>query len=282
MHWATSGIEVSQWYSYSIEMLPPNDWRRQLVEHCGDLARTRSEGHVVPLAASEDVQVLHVHADDAPLEQLQRVDSPETRARPVAGVGGGADARIATLHDLEDVGGVPHLVRGVVGPLRVVVEPAADAVLLDELLDDVDRVHGLGGDRAQAHLLRELEDLAGARFVRRDTDHAVVDGTQALLGELGLDLGDGLVARVVAERHRLGRRELLAGVELDHLAARGAVLSMASMSAEAVEGVGLAADGEAAGLRLDGKGCEALCGGRDGRQEDDRDSSDHCNLISKK
>ena len=66
MHWPTSGEEFSQWYSYSIEMLPCEALGFELVQDRGDIGNAGAEGHVMGRGA-HFVQVLEVAADNAAL-----------------------------------------------------------------------------------------------------------------------------------------------------------------------------------------------------------------------
>ena len=100
-------------------------------------------------------------------------------------------------------------------------------------------------------LLGELEDLAGPGFVLGNAHHAVVHRLDLAGGQLVLDLLDGLGRRVVVPLHiGLLLAQLLAGIELDDLAAGLGGLLDGLEDGEAVEGVGLAADEEPAGLAV--------------------------------
>ena len=131
----------------------------------------------------------------------------------------------------------------------MIVEADLDVVLLHQRLEGIDRIDRLGIDDAQAHGLGKLENLARAGLVLRDADHAVRDGDEVVLLQLGLHLFDHLGRGVVVPLHvRLLGRELLAGVELDDFAADRLGLLDRLEDAVAIERVSLAADGEAAGF----------------------------------
>ena len=96
-------------------------------------------------------------------------------------------ARIAILHEREDVIGIPEFVVGFVRALRMAVNPRRDIVFLDELLDQVDLVGGgLDGNSAHAEFFREFKDLPRPGFVLRDSHHAEVHDEQAVLLRLAL------------------------------------------------------------------------------------------------
>ena len=80
----------------------------------------------------------------------------------------------------------------------MVVEGHPDVELLHERLEGVDRIGRFGGDGVEAESLGELEEFPGGRGVLRDRHHAVVDGLEAMLLELLLELLDGLRRHLVA------------------------------------------------------------------------------------
>ena len=213
----------------------------------------------VVLAGPECGTLLHVDAHDAALKDLHTVERLHAGGLPVAEVRARTDALVALRHLVTDEGRIPDLVARIndlialrvallLEPLGVLVNPDADVVFLHELLDEIEVIHGLGGDAVEAHRLRELKDLPRRRLVLGDGDDAVVDRTDLVLRELGLHLSDDLGRGIVVPRVLLGQLvflgQELAGIKLDALPARLGGLLDGLEDGEAVEGVSLAADGE--------------------------------------
>ena len=100
---------------------------------------------------------------------------------------------------------------------------------------------GFGADGVEAHLLGEGHDLVHF-FGILSADDTVVDGTHALAGELGLDLGHGLSGHRVVGLFLGARLHGLSGEELDDVAAGFLSLGDGFEEGELLEGVGLGAD----------------------------------------
>ena len=155
----------------------------------------------------------------------------------------------------------------------MVVKADLDVVFLDQLLDRIDGVHRFRGDGVQAHGLGELEDLAGLGLVFGNAHHAVIHRRDLAGGELVFDLLDGLGRGVVVPLHiGLLLAQLLAGIELDDFAAGLGGLLDGFKHGEVVEGIGLAADEEPAGLAVLG---DLVFGAqREGRGQGDGGATD--------
>ena len=179
-----------------------------------------------------------MQADDPPLKHLQGLHRVDPAAHPVPGVGAGPNPRIAALHGLEHHLGVPVLR----GP-RVIVQGDVNAVLLGELVEQVESVRRrLGHDRLQAHVLGELEDAAGLLLVGGQAHHAVVQRGQPGGLEPLLDLRPKLRRAVVVELDvLLLRTQRLPGEQLDGGQPQGLGFVDGLGQGELVEGVGLGA-----------------------------------------
>ena len=207
-------------------------------EDLGDAADSGAIGHIVAVALKE-VEILEVSADDTAAQGLQGLNGLNAASHPVAGVGAGADANVAVLHQVVDKFGVPNLVVRVVGLDRVVVVSDLQVELLHHFLHHVDGLHAFGVDDLDAHGLGPGKELAGVGFVGRDAGDAEAQGVNALGGQLGLQRGGLFGAHVGADAGVIARGQLLAGIELDVLDARHAGLFDGLKGGEAVERPGL-------------------------------------------
>ncbi len=166
-------------------------------------------------------------------------------------IGAGSESRVPILDQFGDVIRIPDLVVRVIGTARVVVECDADVVFLRQFLKDVDGIDRFGRNRPHSHCLGELEHLPSLILIGRDTDHSVVDGNQSMFIELRLQLGDDFLGLVVSDLEvAFVRAESLAGIKLNDLATGLGGLLDRLERREAVERVGLAANGKATDLGI--------------------------------
>jgi hypothetical protein len=134
----------------------------------------------------------------------------------------------------------------------VFVDAHANVELLDQRFDDIELRDVFGGDAIEAELFGELKNAPPLGGVA-SADDSVIDGADFVLGELGLNLGDDFLGRIVIPLHiPFLRAQHLVGKELDETSAGLVGFFDGFEDGETIEGVGLRADGESAGAAFRG------------------------------
>ena len=227
----------------------------ELLEHGSDIGDARAENDIM-LPGSERGTILHMHANNTAGENLHAVEGHHAGGLPMPNVRAGANARITVFHEFSDEFRVPDFIVGIrcIPAMLMVADP--DVVFLHQFVDRVDGIDGFRGDSVEFHLLSELKNFAGASFVLGDTHHTVIHRTHFVLGQLLFDLGHHLVAGVMVP-FRAGHvgGNALSREELDHLAASLFGLFDGFEDSEAIEGVGLGANGKPTDLGILRNGC---------------------------
>src|SRR5258706_904698 len=163
----------------------------------------------------------------------------------MTGVGASADAPVSILHDGQYVIRIPNFVISIVGPPPVLMNSDTDIKLFDEFLDDIQIVYRFSRDSVKAKLLPEDKYLSPLRFAAR-SDNAIIDWPDMVFRELRLDLFDHIIRGVMIPFHIwLVRTQFLPRIKFDYFSARGGGLFNRFKNAESIEGVSLAADGDA-------------------------------------
>ncbi len=156
----------------------------------------------------------------------------------MANVGTGADTLGMTLHDLQDGITVP-----VMGWFGMIVNRQIDLILGTEPVEQVKRIFGrLGDDRLEPEFLAKVEYLPIRGLVLRESNHAVGDHSDIIVGELLLELRDQFIGHLVIDVSRTIFGETLTRIDLDVVNAQGLEHVERFQERERAKRVGLAAE----------------------------------------
>ena len=199
-----------------------------------DYARARDDDR----GFTEGGFVLHMHADDAAIQNPQAFDRLQVGGTPVPEVRAGSDAFVAALYDSTDVERVPDLVFRIAHGAAMLMEGDLD-IKFDGRSFPCGHLFGrFRADGVKFHFFGKCHD--GPDFLGIvSTYHSIVHGADSLTGALGFEFGHGFGGHGVAYFFGGTGFEELAREKLDEIAARLLGFCDGLKGAEAVEGVGL-------------------------------------------
>src|SRR5882762_9758225 len=115
-----------------------------------------------------------VATDNAPVQNLEGIQRFDVGGCPMAGISAGPNTGIAILDDRKDIVGVPDLVARVIGAASVLMNADGNIELFDQLLNNIEVLHGFGGDAVKSEFLGELKNFAPFGLIL-SADHAIID-----------------------------------------------------------------------------------------------------------